>query len=53
MDAYSEGRLRTFADLLCGMGLARPPVIDDSDGAPAMTTASGNGMVRQIYIAGG
>jgi 3-hydroxybutyryl-CoA dehydrogenase len=29
MAAYREGRLSAFADLLRGMGLARPPVVDD------------------------
>jgi 3-hydroxybutyryl-CoA dehydrogenase len=32
MAAYREGRLSAFADLLRGMGLARPPVLDDTNG---------------------
>ena len=31
MAAYREGRLSAFADLLRGMGLARPPVLGDTD----------------------
>jgi 3-hydroxybutyryl-CoA dehydrogenase len=31
MAAYREGRLSAFADLLRGMGLARPPVMDNTD----------------------
>ena len=34
MAAYREGRLSAFADLLRGMGLARPPVMNDTDAPP-------------------
>jgi 3-hydroxybutyryl-CoA dehydrogenase len=32
MAAYREGRLRAFADLLCGMDLVRPPAVDEASG---------------------
>jgi 3-hydroxybutyryl-CoA dehydrogenase len=34
MAAYREGRLSAFADLLRGMGLTRPPVMDDKATPP-------------------